>query len=317
MIDVAKGPKAGVGALRLSVPPGLMLRNGNGGAQSMVAARLLGRYQGEAGGSVQYTPATVMTIFGVNPVTFVLDAYCAEFTKITRRRLIGSPSRRQTRDGGGAAQQAGSLSVNARQAVVWMQTDKVTYEKMNASLPVNATDWNAAQAAFQAAATPSQTSPELARPVANATPVAPGQISATIITDKARVELRDPKIPLSFPKPGLWLAPTPLQWIEVQNLSVTDPVVPPPGVSLQTESIALRSLKEMEILQWHAFGGASHTTARLTFESGTRRDVFLWHRGPLRADEILFTGGMLLEGAVRNVEVSGQGLQRVVFARPQ
>ena len=83
------------------------------------------------------------------PQTYVLDAYCAEFEK-------NNPS-----DGNGFTlsgvdpvlanilREAGGLSAEAKQAAVWIYTDKVSFAHLNQKFTVSKSDWDAATAIVQ------------------------------------------------------------------------------------------------------------------------------------------------------------------------
>src|SRR5262245_22475890 len=81
LIEIAKGPNAGPAPVRVTVPRGTILRNGNGGGQNMVVAGLLGRFLGDGGGATRYAPVSEMVVSSTTPVTYVLDVYCIQFEK--------------------------------------------------------------------------------------------------------------------------------------------------------------------------------------------------------------------------------------------
>jgi hypothetical protein len=123
------------------VPPGTRLNNSSGTGQSMVIAGVRGRRVG----SGMYSPASLITV-STKPVTYVLEAYCAEFHKDNPSPYstfeVDSPDatlscilRRASKQG---------LSVPASQSAVWMHTDQVSFEYVNQKFGVTPQDWNAA-----------------------------------------------------------------------------------------------------------------------------------------------------------------------------
>jgi hypothetical protein len=76
-VDVAKGPRAKPGPLRVSVPVGTILNNGNGGGQDMVVAGVVGREETES----SYAPSSDIVVPGKTPVTYILSAFCINFEK--------------------------------------------------------------------------------------------------------------------------------------------------------------------------------------------------------------------------------------------
>ena len=91
----------------------------------------------------QFTPESKIILTDTNPATYVLEAYCAEFHKDNP-----SPSVSFSLDTSDAPLASiltegkkQNLSVQALQAAVWISSDKVTYEQMNARFPINESDW--------------------------------------------------------------------------------------------------------------------------------------------------------------------------------
>ena len=144
-LAVAKTAKAGPGRLELSIPPGTQLLSTNKTAQAMVIAAVRGRMVSER----SYAPASQIVVASLTPMTYVVEAYCAEFEK-------DNPSEATTFQLGSLdptlaciVQAAGHLSTEATQAAVWMHTDRATYEHITAKFSVSRSDWMAAQAVVQ------------------------------------------------------------------------------------------------------------------------------------------------------------------------
>ena len=127
--------------LDLTIAPGTRLRSGNSSDQNMVVAGV----KGEMMGGQSYRGSSTI-IARSTPSTYVLDAYCAEFEKDnpgpSTHFSVGSvdPVLACILEG------ALSLSVQARQAAVWIYTDKATYSHVNQKFSVSRSDWDAAAA---------------------------------------------------------------------------------------------------------------------------------------------------------------------------
>jgi len=131
----AKGP------LDVSVPEGSVLRSSSGAAQSMVVASVRGVDMG--GGMI--SPTSRIHLSGSNPVTVILSAFCAEFEKDNP-----SPSTAFSLESPDPmlaciTKRSRNLSIPARQAAVWIQTDGVSFEHVNEKFSVSPGDWAAAQ----------------------------------------------------------------------------------------------------------------------------------------------------------------------------
>ena len=143
-VTVQKTGKAGPGPLVLTIPSGTILRSSNRSEQDMVISTVRGR----AVDSRRFTPQSQIVVLGATPVTYILEAYCAEFHK-------GNPSpsnvfRIQAPDPILScillAGKKRNLSVQAIQAAVWIVTDNLTYVSMNTRLPISHPDWQSAKA---------------------------------------------------------------------------------------------------------------------------------------------------------------------------
>jgi hypothetical protein len=132
-VDVGKGPQAGPGPLTISVPPGTVLNNGNGGGQNMAIAGVVGREISE----YSYTPASDIVVTESNPVTYVLSAFCINFEKenpsTTDEFTVGQTDPVLACILGGSK----NFSVPTRQAAVWIYTDNVSYQHMSEKFPVS------------------------------------------------------------------------------------------------------------------------------------------------------------------------------------
>lgn len=161
-----RGPAVGNRPLRLSVPPGLFLRNGSGSWQSMVVSGVRGRSMG--GG--RYVPTSTITLTNAVPsATYVLSAYCAEFQKDNpspNSRFTVEPPEETLACILSNAEKQG-LSVQATQAAVWIYTDHVDYGTMSHKFSISESDWTAASAVANAcrfARAPSQPAAEARSP---------------------------------------------------------------------------------------------------------------------------------------------------------
>jgi hypothetical protein len=125
----------------LTIAPGTRLRSGDAAAQSMVVAAV----KGQVAGDNTYSPSLVIPV-GDAPTTNLLEAYCSEFEK-------GNPSARTSFSVGKVdpvlariLTEAAPLSQPAKQAAVWIYTDKATFRHVNAKFAVSQSDWDAAVA---------------------------------------------------------------------------------------------------------------------------------------------------------------------------
>lgn len=140
-IDVAKGPKAPPGPLRMYVSPGTILENGNGAGQGMAVSGVRGRVTG----AYTYEPTSIIVVTGRTPVTYLLSAFCTAFEKDNP-----SPNDIFTfgqRDPVLACilRDSARLSVPARQAAVWIYTDQVNYAQMSQKFQVTEQEFDEGQ----------------------------------------------------------------------------------------------------------------------------------------------------------------------------
>ena len=132
---------AGDDSIPLTIPPGTRLKSGSADEQDMFIAGVRGvQVSDEA-----FAEETAIEA-GATPRTYILDAYCAEIEK-------DNPSM----DGQYALGQVNpiiacilarsdDLSVPARQAAVWIHTDKASFEQVDEKIPIKKSDWKAAMA---------------------------------------------------------------------------------------------------------------------------------------------------------------------------
>ena len=80
-LKVKKGPRAVRGPLKITVPPGSILRSSSGSAQSMVISGVEGIDKGIDMGGRVFRPTSRIVLNGSSTVTYVLKAFCAEFEK--------------------------------------------------------------------------------------------------------------------------------------------------------------------------------------------------------------------------------------------
>jgi len=134
-LNISKTPVAGYGTLTITVPPGLRLQNLNGAWQSMVVSGVRGRWQG----GNQYTPQPLIILSDAAPsATYLLAAYCAEFHKENpspaSQFTVWPPDSATACILSNASAQG--LSVAATQAAEWINTDRVTFNDLQAKFPM-------------------------------------------------------------------------------------------------------------------------------------------------------------------------------------
>ncbi|MDB6004854.1 MAG: hypothetical protein JWR15_1841 [Prosthecobacter sp.] len=127
--------------VELTIAPGTRLKSGSSRAQNMVVAGV----KGEMLGGQSYRRTSTMSA-GATATTYVLDAYCAEFEKdnpgAATHFSVGSvdPVLACILKG------TSGLSVQAKQAAVWIYTDHATFGHVNQKFSVTRSDWDAAAA---------------------------------------------------------------------------------------------------------------------------------------------------------------------------
>ena len=145
IVSVSKTDKAGPGILSLMITPGTRLRSSAASEQSMVIAGVQGRVVGET----SFEPTSVIEVSTSETKEYVLEAYCAEFDKdnpsasnsftLTNPDPILACLLRETTQ----------LSIAAKQAAIWIHTDRVTFEHMNEKFSISNSEWLEAQAAVK------------------------------------------------------------------------------------------------------------------------------------------------------------------------
>jgi len=131
----AKGP------VTVTVPPGTMLRNSSGGEQDMVVSGVRGIDLG--GGLIR--PASRISLTSSSPVVVFLSAFCAAFEKNNPSRSTTFSVEPPDPTLACITRRAANLSVPAKQAAVWMYTDRISYGHMSQKFRVSSSEWSAAQ----------------------------------------------------------------------------------------------------------------------------------------------------------------------------
>jgi hypothetical protein len=153
-IEVVVAKTARIGPeLELTMTPGTRLQNASSSAQNMVIAGV----QGERMGASSYSPGPVIRVQDT-PTTYILEAYCTDFEK-------ANPAPQSQFQLGKAdpvlaciLSKAAGVSPEAKQAAVWIYTDKATYGLVNAKFPLSTNDWNGAVAVVKKCLNDSQIS---------------------------------------------------------------------------------------------------------------------------------------------------------------
>lgn len=144
-LTVTKSSKAGPGELVLTVSPGLRLNSSSATAQSMILAKVRGR----ALGGEQFVAESEIRLSGTDPVTYIIEAYCADFDKDNPSESVTFSLGREDAVLACIVKQSGSLSVSAIQAAVWIYTGNVTRTAMDRKFSVSGDEWATAQALVQ------------------------------------------------------------------------------------------------------------------------------------------------------------------------
>jgi hypothetical protein len=128
------------GNITLTIPAGTRLNSKNSGEQNMVISGVNGLMEGESA----YSPTSIIEASS-SPQTYVLDAYCAEFEKDNPSQ--GSGFSLDTVDTVSACifSKATDLSSAAKQAAVWIHTDKASFEQVNYKFRVSKSEWKSAE----------------------------------------------------------------------------------------------------------------------------------------------------------------------------
>lgn len=144
-LAVRRTARAGSTAMTITIPPGSRLRSSDADEQDMV----VGEIRGIALGGGYFRPATRVTLRDNAWVTLVVSAFCASFEK--DNPSTGTTFTLQPPDPALACilTRGRALSIPARQAAVWMYTDRITFAHMREKFDVQRSDWMSAQAVVQ------------------------------------------------------------------------------------------------------------------------------------------------------------------------
>lgn len=140
-------------------------------------------------------------------------------------------------------------------------------------------------------------------------------LKVTVETTKSKVALSAPKILLNSSR-GYMLGSGDQDF---GGLYVTDPVVPPEGVSLKPSLISWRSLRRIEFTNWDVKeGNQRFVKVKLTLANGSSREVFAWTPSnsssfyPLSPFKL--EGKMLVQGTEQEVTIEpGRDLKSLEF----
>lgn len=144
-LKVKKVPSAGSAPLTVTVPPGSVLRSASAGAQSMVVGSVHGIDLG--GGMIR--PTSQIYLGGADSVTVILTAFCAEFEKDNPSSYTTFSLERPEPILACIMRQSQNLPLAARQAAVWIYTDRVSYRHMSEKFPVDAGEFSAGEAVVE------------------------------------------------------------------------------------------------------------------------------------------------------------------------
>lgn len=131
---------AGDGSITLTVPFGLRLNSRNAGEQDMVISGVTGIMTG----GESYSPRSAIEAT-TSPTTYVLNAYCAEFEKDNPSEGSGFTVGSVDPIAGCILSGAAGLSTEAKQAAIWIYTDKASFQHVNEKFSVSRSDWDSAQ----------------------------------------------------------------------------------------------------------------------------------------------------------------------------
>jgi hypothetical protein len=145
------------GALELTIAPGTRLQSGDKSAQSMVIAAVRGQSMGEG----SYSPGSVIEI-GRGTKTYVLEAYCSDFEKDNPSLATTFTLKPADPLLACILTSASNLSTPAKQAAVWIYTDKASFSLVNTKFEVSRSDWDAAAAVVKKCSSEEQ--PNKAKP---------------------------------------------------------------------------------------------------------------------------------------------------------
>jgi len=147
IVTVAKTNRAGRGPLVLSVPAGTRLNSASASVQNMVIAGVRGRMID----SHRFQPATEIELASTAPVSFLLEAYCAEFEKDNPSSSSGFSAGGWDKTLAAVLKEAKrrGLSPAATQAAVWIVTDDISLDALQEKFSVSQAEWNQARAVVE------------------------------------------------------------------------------------------------------------------------------------------------------------------------
>jgi hypothetical protein len=137
-VTLLKGPNAAAEPLEISIPAGTILKNGNGAGQDMVVGEVLGRVAGES----SYEPTSNIVLTGNEAVTYILSAYCVNFEKDNPSEADLFSVMKPDPVLGCILKNSSGLSVEARQAAVWIYSDNVSHAHMSEKFPVSSREFS-------------------------------------------------------------------------------------------------------------------------------------------------------------------------------
>jgi hypothetical protein len=141
-LKVKKAPSASSEPITVTVPPGSVLRSSSAGAQSMVVGSVHGIDLG--GGRIR--PTSQIYLSGDAPVTVILTAFCSEFEKDNPSSYTTFSLEKPDPMLSCIMRESQNLPLAARQAAVWIYTDRVSYSHMSEKFPVDPGEFSAGEA---------------------------------------------------------------------------------------------------------------------------------------------------------------------------
>ncbi len=144
LVTVKKTSSAPKGELTLTLPAGSRLTNARASEQNMVVGAVRGRLHGHD----QYSPESTIRVSGTEPITYVLDAYCADFAKDNPSESTSFALSQPDQELACLLKETQNRSVATRQATVWIKMDRITFTQMNEKFPVSTAEWADAEKAM-------------------------------------------------------------------------------------------------------------------------------------------------------------------------
>jgi hypothetical protein len=137
-MELRKTPAAGVSPITISIPSGSALRSGSAGEQDMVVGEIS---QEETPTGAMVSPSRIV-LRGTTPVRLILMAFCMEFEKDNPSESTGFRLDSSDRGLACVAEQSRKLSLAARQAAVWIYTDRITFSHMSSKFDVSSAEFS-------------------------------------------------------------------------------------------------------------------------------------------------------------------------------